>query len=68
MLQHVYSGYLQFDDFKAFVVLLGGLGVEPEFAEHQKATLGRLFDWLDTDGDRQIVRHYLTVCFPLYIA
>ncbi|CDJ57592.1 hypothetical protein, conserved [Eimeria maxima] len=22
--------------------------------KHQKATLGRLFDWLDTDGDRQI--------------
>ncbi|CDI76251.1 hypothetical protein EAH_00016980 [Eimeria acervulina] len=30
-------------------------GVDPkEYLQHQKAALGRLFQWLDTDGDRQI--------------
>lgn len=39
------------------MVLLGSLGVDPkEYLQHQKAALGRLFQWLDTDGDRQIVR------------
>ncbi|CDJ37388.1 hypothetical protein, conserved [Eimeria tenella] len=49
------SGYLQFEDFKAFVVLLGSLGVDKkEYPQHQRATLGRLFEFLDADGDRQI--------------
>lgn len=52
------SGYLQFEDFKAFVVLLGSLGVDKkEYPQHQRATLGRLFEFLDADGDRQIVRN-----------
>ncbi|OEH74315.1 ubiquitin carboxyl-terminal [Cyclospora cayetanensis] len=49
------SGYLQFDDFKAFVVLLGSLGVDPkQYPQYQKMLLGKLFESLDTDGNQRI--------------
>ncbi|KAL8440391.1 hypothetical protein Efla_000279 [Eimeria flavescens] len=58
--QPLSSGYLQFDDFKAFVVLLGSLGVDPKhYPQYQRMRLGKLFEYLDVDGDRRIGSSFL---------
>lgn len=37
-------------------MLLGSLGVDPkQYPQYQKMRLGRLFEYLDVDGDRRIV-------------
>lgn len=56
-IKYLSSGYLRFDDFKAFVVLLRSLGVDSrQYPQYQRMRLGKLFEYLDADGDQSIVR------------
>ncbi|PFH35889.1 EF hand domain-containing protein [Besnoitia besnoiti] len=51
------SGYINFDQFKALIMLLGQLGVAPEeYQAFQENRLQKLFRSLDTDSDNKIVR------------